>query len=147
MMLTIQPIIRDEAFAFITRHHRHHPPPVSWKFGCAVNDGEKVVGVVVVGRPVARHLNDGWTAEVTRLCTDGTAHAASKLYAAAWRAARALGYRRLITYTLASESGTSVLAAGWRELYRVKGQSWHRPGRPRVDSHPTEDKKLWEAVA
>jgi hypothetical protein len=142
----VQPITFKEACAFIRKHHRHHKPPTGWMFGCAVNDGEKVVGVATVGRPVARMLQDGYTLEVNRLCTDGTPHVASKLYAACWRAAKALGYRRLITYTLASESGTSLRAAGWREVYRTKGGSWDTPSRPRVDTHPTEQKTLWEAA-
>jgi hypothetical protein len=69
------------------------------------------------------------------------------LYAAAWRAARAMGYRRLITYTLLTEKGTSLRAAGYKTLYEVKGRSWDCPSRPRVDTHPTEDKLLWEVLA
>jgi len=144
MPLELQPLSFAEACRFIEQHHSHHKPPQGHKFSIGLNDGDRVVAVVVVGRPVARHLDDGWTAEVTRLCTNGTRHAASKLYAAAWRAARAMGYRRLITYTLASESGTSLKASGWKELYRVKGRSWHCPSRPRVDKHPTTDKLMWE---
>jgi len=146
MALELQPITYEEACEFIRRHHRHHLPPQGWKFGIAVNDGQKVVGVITVGRPVARHLDDGWTLEVTRCCTDGTKNAASKLYAAAWRAARAMGYRRLITYTLADEPGTSLRAAGWRVVHQTKGGSWNCPSRPRVDKHPTVQKTLWEAV-
>jgi hypothetical protein len=144
--LELQPITFQEACEFIDMHHRHHLPPVGWKFGIACNDGEKVVGVVTVGRPVARHFDNGWTLEVTRCCTDGTPNAASMLYGAAWRAAKALGYKRLITYTLASESGTSVKAAGWRVVGEAGGGSWNCPSRPRVDKHPTERKMLWEAV-
>ena len=147
MGLHLQPIGRDEAFTFIRRYHRHHPPPQGWKFGIAVNDGERVVGVVTVGRPVARGNDDGYTAEVTRCCTDGTKNACSMLYAAAWRAARAMGYRRIGTYLLASESGTSLKAAGWRVLYQTKGGSWDTPSRPRVDTHPTEQKTYWEMTA
>lgn len=143
--LELQPVTFAEAKAFIAEHHRHHVPPVGWKFGVGLSDGEKLVGVVTVGRPVARMLDDGWTVEVTRCCTDGTPHACSKLYAAAWRAARALGYRRLITYTLADESGASLRGAGWKTLYAVKGRSWDCPSRPRTDKHPTTDKLLWEA--
>jgi hypothetical protein len=99
---------------------------------------------VMVGRPVARHADDGWTLEVTRCCTDGTQNACSTLYAAAWRAARALGYHRLITFTLPQEGGASLRASGWRELYRTKGGSWDREDRPRVDKHPTQPKTLWE---
>lgn len=144
-MLKIQPITFREACAFIAEHHRHHKPPRGWKFGCAVSDGEKVVGVVMVGRPVSRVLDDGVTLEVTRCCTDGTKHACSKLYAAGWRAARALGYERLITYTLAEETGTSLVAAGWRSLYQTSGGSWSCPSRQRTDKHPTGKKTLWEA--
>jgi hypothetical protein len=143
--LELVPITRDEAFAFIERHHRHHPPPTSWRYGVGVHVEGTVVGVVVVGRPVSRHLDDGWTAEVTRLCTDGTEHAASKLYAAAWRASRALGYRRLITYTLTTEPGTSLRAAGWRTIGQTdtRARSWDRPGRPRVDRHAVAQRSLW----
>lgn len=143
-MLQLQPITFAEACAFIAKHHRHHLPPQGWKFGIAVNDGECVVGVVTVGRPVARHYDNGWTLEVTRLCTTGEHNAASMLYGAAWRAARAMGYKRLITYVLASETGTSVKAAGWRVVGEAGGGSWDTPSRPRVQTAPTERKTLWE---
>lgn len=106
-----------------------------------------LVGVVTVGRPVARHFDNGWTLEVTRLATDGTPHAASKLYAAAWRAARAMGYGRLITYTLEAESGTSILAAGWRLVGRTRAHHWSCPSRPRVETYPAGVKTLWEMTA
>jgi hypothetical protein len=144
--LSLQPITFAEACEFVRKHHRHHAPSVGWLFGCAVNDGEKVVGVVMVGRPVARMLQDGYTAEVTRLCTDGTKNAASMLYGAAWRAAKALGYRRLLTYTLETEAGSSLRAAGWKEIGKRGGGSWNVPSRPRVDKAPTCQKTLWEAV-
>src|SRR5690348_6959823 len=146
MSLSLQPITYAEACAFIREHHRHHLPPQGWKWGIAVNDGEQIVGVVTVGRPVARALDDGWTLEVTRCCTDGTKNAASMLYGAAWRAAKALGYRRLLTYTLAEEAGTSLVAAGYRALYQTEGGSWDCPSRPRVDRHPLGQKTLWEAA-
>lgn len=145
-MLQLQPIDQDEAFEFIRTNHRHHSPPPGWKFGIAVNDGQKVVGVIVVGRPVAMHLQDGLTLEVTRCCTDGTRHAPSMLYGAAWRAASAMGYSRLITYTLTTEPGTSLKAAGWKLIGERGGGSWNRPKRCRVDKHPTQLKLLWEAV-
>lgn len=104
--------------------------------------------MAVVGRPVARHNDDDWTAEVTRLAVvDGQPNACSLLYGAAWRACRALGYRRLITYTLSTEPGTSLRAAGWRVVGEVRGRSWDTPTRPRVDRHPTQDKLRWEAGA
>src|SRR5690242_9566683 len=114
--LSLVPITLTDAHEFVRQHHRHHRP---------------VVGVAVVGRPVARGLQDGYTAEVTRLATDGCRNACSMLYGAAWRAARALGYRRLVTYILASEPGTSLRAAGWKCLGEVKGRSWDCASRPR----------------
>lgn len=144
MRLELQPITYREAMTFILEHHRHHGTPQGWKFGIALNDGEKVVGVIVVGRPVARYLDDGWTAEVTRCCTDGTKNACSMLYSAAWRAARAMGHRRLITYTRSDESGTGLRAAGWKELYTTRPQSWHRERRPRIDKTEPFQRVLWE---
>ena len=146
-LLELQPISYSEACLFIEEYHRHHLPPVGWKFGLAVNNGSDVVGVVTVGRPVARHLDNGYTLELTRCCTDGTPNVASKLYAAAWRATKALGYRKLITYTLQTEPGTSLRAAGWRVIGQTKGGSWDTPSRPRVDKHPLGQKTLWEAPA
>jgi len=146
VMLNLQPITKAEADAFIEQHHRHHVPTVGWKFGIAVNDGENVVGVIVVGRPVARRIDDGYTAEVTRCCTDGTKNAASKLYAAAWRVARAMGYHRMITYTLNTEPGTSLRAAGWRVTHSTSGGTWSRTSRPRVDKHPLQSKFCWEVT-
>lgn len=146
LTLELQPITFEEACEFIAANHSHHLPPQGWKFGIAVNDGKAIVGVIVVGRPVARHLDDGWTLEVTRCCTDGTTkNTASMLYGSAWRAARAMGYRRLITYTLKEEAGTSLIAAGWKIIGETKGGTWNRKGRPRFDKHPTGQKVLWEA--
>jgi hypothetical protein len=145
-MLELQPISYAEACEFVAQFHRHHVPPQGWKFGIAVNDGEKVVGVVTVGRPVARFLDDTWTLEVTRCCTDGTQNTASMLYGAAWRAAKALGYKRMITYTLAEETGTTMRAAGWKELYTSKGGTWNNNTRKRVDKHSIGQKTLWEAA-
>ena len=143
MSLELQPISFKEACTFIAEHHRHHLPPQGWKWGIAVNDGEKVVGVITIGRPVARHLDNGWTLEVTRCCTDGTKNAASMLYGAAWRAAKALGFKRMITYTLIEEPGTTLVASGWKALYVSEGGSWNNKSRPRVDKHPLGQKTLW----
>jgi hypothetical protein len=143
--LTIVPCDFDEAVAFVARHHRHHKPPVGHKFSIAVADEAEVIrGVAIVGRPVARMLQDGWTLEVTRLATDGCANACSCLYAACWRAARAIGYRRLVTYILDTEPGTSLTAAGWRCVGQAGGGAWGRPSRPRVDKHPTQGKLRFE---
>lgn len=147
--LLLAPITLREARAFVARLHRHHAPPQGGIFAIAVADSAcRVRGVAIVGRPVSRVLQDGgWTAEVTRLCTDGARNACSMLYAAAWRACRAMGYRRLVTYTLASESGASLRAAGWRLVGEAGGGTWSRRSRPRVDLHPTQLKLRWEAAA
>jgi hypothetical protein len=145
-LLELVPVDFAEACEFIRQHHRHHIPPVGHKVSLGLSDGEKIVGVAVLGRPVARRLDDGWTLEVTRTATDGTRNACSKLYGAAWRLAQALGYKRLVTYTLSSESGSSLKAVGWRCLNRggsAEG-SWSRPSRPRVDKHPLQGKLRWE---
>lgn len=146
MRLQVVPMSIGDARAFVLQNHRHHPPPVSGLFavGCFT---DHVCGVAIVGRPVARGNQDGFTCEVTRLATDGERNACSMLYRACWRAARALGYRRLITYTLASEPGTSLVAAGFAEVGRVKARSWHTPSRPRVDRTPLQEKIRWELTA
>jgi len=112
---------------------------------CAAGDEAEVCGVAIVGRPVSRHeAADTWTAEVTRLATDGTRYACSFLYASCWRAARALGYRRLITYTLQTETGGSLRGAGWALIGETEGGSWSSKSRPRIDKHPLEPKFKWE---
>ena len=134
----------DEANAFVKQHHRHHRPVVGHLFSIGAALGDDIVGVVIVGRPVARERDDGMTAEVTRLATDGTRNACSFLYGAAARASFALGYKRIGTYILASEPGTSLSAAGWRLIGEVRGRSWTTPSRPRVDRHPLQNKLLFE---
>lgn len=145
MSLRVVPVTLREARAYVTANHRHHRAPQGGLFALAVAD-DAVRGVAIVGRPVARALADDYTAEVTRLCTDGARNACSMLYAAAWRAARALGYLRLVTYTLDTEGGASLRAAGWRLVGAVGGGSWDRPSRPRVDTHPLQGKLRWEAA-
>ena len=147
MSLQVIPVTLADANLFVERLHRHHKKVVGHKFSLGAELAGVLIGVAIVGRPVARMRDDGWTLEVTRLCTDGTANACSFLYGAARRAAFALGYRRLGTYLLASENGASVRAAGWRMVGEVKGRSWSRPSRPREDKHPTVDKKLYEVTA
>jgi hypothetical protein len=146
-MLEITPITQSEAKAFVARYHRHHRPPVGSVFQLACSEDERVCGVAIVGRPVARGLQDGWTLEVTRLCTDGTKNACSKLYSGCWRAAQALGWRRLVTYILDTEHGISLNAAGWRCIGKAGGGTWNRQARPRVDKHPTQQKFRWEIGA
>lgn len=145
--MTIVPMTLREARAYVDEVHRHHRAPQGGLFAIGAAEGDKVIGVVIVGKPVARMLDDDYTCEVTRLASDGSRNACSMLYRAAWRAARAMGYRRLVTYTLATEPGTSLLGAGFKAVGEVRGRSWHTPSRPRVDTHPTEDKIRWELVA
>jgi hypothetical protein len=144
MKLRPIPLDLEEANDFVARHHRHHKPVVGHKFSIGAVMGEEIVGVAIIGRPVARGRDDGMTLEVTRLCTTGDKNACSFLYGAAARAAFALGYRRIGTYILASESGTSLRASGWRQIGEVPGRSWSCKSRPRVDKHPTQNKFLFE---
>lgn len=112
-MLEVRPVSLAQANAFIIDNHRHHDKVQGHKFSEGVYEGDKLVGVAVVGRPVSRHLDDGKTLEVTRLCTDGTYNACSILYARCSRIARDMGYKKIITYILDSENGTSLKASGW----------------------------------
>jgi len=146
MRLRIVPTTLEEANVFVSEHHRYHRPVVGHKFSIACADEKNVRGVAIVGRPVSRHLDKGWTLEVNRCCTDGAKNACSMLYAAAWRATKALGYQKLITYTLPKEGGASLRAAGWSvvgETTNIKG--WNTPSRPRIDTHPLQAKLKWEA--
>lgn len=182
--LELVPCSVQDAKAFIDEHHSKLDAPVSAYFALGVAWRGRVVAVATVGRPVAKGLQDGFTAEVTRNCVDrtwldpheegtiagawvrarelgltGLAHAeyalralwragttaASMLYGAAWRAARALGWRKLVTYTHQTEPGTSLVAAGWHVVAEVKARSWSCPSRPRVDRSPLQAKFRWEA--
>ena len=147
--LMLHPLTLREARRFVERHHRHHKAPQGGLFavGCAYEGDDEPRGVAIVGRPVSRMLDDGWSAEVTRVCTDGTRNACSFLYGACWRAARALGYRRLITYTLEAEGGASLRGAGFALVGQTDGGSWSRHDRPRVDKHPLQSKFRWERLA
>lgn len=146
--LTLRPIGRDEANELVRRFHRHHKPVQGYKFAVALErDGEKV-GAAIAGRPVARNNDDGTTLEVTRLVVrEGVKNGCSMLLGAIRRAAFALGYMRVLTYTLRSESGVSLMAAGWVQTGVTDGGSWSRPSRGRTDKHPLEAKVRWEAVA
>jgi len=142
--LALAPITLMEANEFVQHVHRHSVPVVGHKFSLAAAKGDEVVGVSIVGRPIARALDDAWTLEALRVCTDGSKNACSFLYAASWRAARALGYRKLVTYTRTDEPGTSLVAAGWRVVGEVTARSWHTPSRPRVDRDERVPRLRWE---
>lgn len=145
--LRLTPITLREANAFVEANHRHHKPVRGCISCVGVSSGDQIVGVAIVGRPVARALDNGMTAEVIRCCTDGTRNACSMLYRAAWRSVRALGYLRLVTYTLPEEGGASLRAAGMTCIGEAGGGSWNCPSRPRVDTHPLQTKLRWELNA
>ena len=145
MALRIVPIDFASANEFIRRHHRHHRPSVGTKFCVAVEAGGEIVGVATVGRPVNRNMDNGFTLEVNRSCTDGTKNANSMLYAAAQRIAKEMGYRRIITYTLDSECGSSLKAVGWKQAATVKAEAWDYNGKPRANDWPIAPKIRWEA--
>jgi hypothetical protein len=146
MSLRVVPVELREANDFIKVMHRHHAPVVGHRFSIgAVDESGLLRGVCVVGRPVARlagHPRE--VAEVTRLATDGTCNACSILYASAARACKAMGFRRIQTYTLANEGGASLRASGWVCEGAAGGGQWkHTDGKPRRTDQPTEIKVRW----
>ena len=145
--LVLVPISLAEANAFVKQYHRHHQPVPGCKFCVAVSDGTQIVGVAICGRPVARMLDDNWTLEVNRTCTDGTKNVNSMLYGACQRVAFGLGYKKVITYTLPEEGGKSLRAANWKCIGQAGGGKWSRTSRPRVDLFPTQGKLKWEVEA
>ena len=149
-MLYLVPVSFKHACEFVAAHHRHHTPPVGHKFSIGVAVDETLVGVVIVSRPVSRVFQaEGDTLEVSRSATDGTYNANSMLYVAAWRATKALGYRRLITYTQDGESGASLRAAGYSVIgERPARAGWSAPSRPR-DEKGTGNiaRTLWEVAS
>ncbi len=146
MSLEVRPIRFRAACDYITAVHRHHRPPQGWLFGISAWTEGRMVGVACIGRPVARKLDTGLTCEVTRLACDGTRNVCSLLYSAAWRAAKAMGYVRIVTYILESETGSSLKAAGWHKTAESPGGSWSCKSRARVDTAPTCPKTRWEAT-
>jgi hypothetical protein len=147
--LRVVPVARERAYAAIRAWHRHHRPPLGYRYAVGCAAGVRLVGVATAGRPVARALDDGRTIEVTRVATDGTRNACSLLYGACWRAARALGYTRAITYTMDSESGASLRGAGWlHAATRAARPGWDMPGRRRTDeAYLSADRLLWVVEA
>ena len=143
MALKLTPITIGEAKAFISRHHRRLRPRDSALFAIAVAKHNEIVGVATVSRPSASRLDGRHTAEVTRLCvTDNAPNACSMLYAACWRAAKAMGYTKIITYTSLDEPGTSLIAAGWDQGPTSGPRNWSTPSRPR-NTPITHPKRIW----
>lgn len=150
MTLRLCPISLAQANEHVAAWHRHNQPVVGHKFSVGVCDEAGVLHAVgIAGRPVARPFDDGDTIEVNRVASDGTPNACSMLYGALARASFALGYRRVITYTQADESGSSLRAAGWRVIaQRPPKKGWSVPSRPRSDEHyKSTPRQLWEAAA
>lgn len=146
MSLAVRPITLKAANAYVEQFHRHHKPTRGCVFCVSVWKHDELRGVAIVGRPLARMLQDGVTCEVLRVCTDGTRNACSKLYGVCAKVARALGYERVITYTLPDEGGASLRAAGWTcELDWTGGGTWSRAGRARGDEQNTTPKLRWAA--
>lgn len=135
-----------EAKEYIKKNHRHHKPPQGDIFRVAAYEDERIVGVVMVGRPVSRMLQDGETCEVIRLCTDGTTNTCSFLYSRAARIAKEMGFKRIITYILETEPGTSLKASGWTNEGEAGGGSWDKPSRKRTDKAPTCKKQRWSKL-
>lgn len=140
------PVTLAEANDFVAAHHRHHKPVAGHKFSIGCESGGKLAGVAIVGRPVSRYLDDGQTLEVARLCTTGEKNMCSMLYGAAARAAKALGYRKIITYTLETENGSSIRAAGWHCAGRAGGVCWTGKRRPAVLTSPVVMKLRYEKL-
>lgn len=150
MSLELVPVSLAEARRFVASHHRHNGPPVTWKFGVGAEKDGQLVGVAMAGLPKARMLMDGRTLEVNRVCTFGERNVCSLLYGAVARAAKALGYRRLITYTLATEPGASLKASGWTaDALLDRDDAWERhpnTQRPQRDLFGNERNPLGPKV-
>ena len=144
--MRLVPVSLRDANAFVAEHHRHHKPVVGHKFSIGCEQDRRLVGVAIVGRPVSRYLDNGLTLEVTRLCTTGEKNACSMLYAAAARAAKAIGYRKIITYTLDTEDGTSLRAAGWTCAGPAGGIRWTGQRRPADGLYPAQMKLRYETL-
>ena len=148
--LRLEPISRSEAKGFVREHHRHNPPPAGDKFRLGCYNGDQLIAVAIVGRPVARLIDHTQVLEVNRLCVDHsldrelTWKACSALYNAAALEGASRGYHEIITYTLADqESGMSLRYARWKKGHRTRGGTWSRPSRQRSDRHNTGPKIRW----
>ena len=142
--MKVVPITLKQANAYVIQNHRHHSKVQGCKFCIgAVDDNGELRGVAITGRPVSRYLDDGTTAEITRLCTDGYRNACSFLYAACVRIAKEMGYKKVITYILITENGASLKAASWLEQGICGGGNWNVKSRPRKDSPNVCKKRLF----
>lgn len=143
-MIELCPMTLKEANAYVEQHHRTTGQWSGTSFQSDFLMGRRSWALLLWVVLVARHLDDGWTLEVNRLCTDGTRNACSMLYSAAWRAARAMGYKRLVTYILDTENGASLRASGWKCVGKAGGFRWTGKRRPEVDLYPAQMKIRFE---
>lgn len=147
--LTLKPVSFRDAKEFVDAHHRHCPGPRGWRYGAAIRNGSELVGVIMVGRPVARMIDGNTTVEVNRLCVrddlnpDLVWNACSQAYGWAAREAESRGFSKIITYTMDEELGVTLRAAGWRVDGRTRGRQWSSPGRQRAHLASTPDKLRW----
>jgi len=148
MGLRVVPLTLKDANRVVSALHRHHKPATGHRFSLGVIDSEGVVrGVAIVGRPVARMVDHTMVCEVSRVATDGTRNACSILLGAAARAAKAMGYAKIQTYTLPEEGGASLRGAGWTCEGDAGGGAWkHTDGKPRDRSQPMAVKSRWVRV-
>ena len=146
-MLELVPVTLRKANEFVSKHHRHHKPTVGHKFSIGVQEDGRLAGVAICGRPVSRYLDDGYTLEINRLCTGGARNACSMLYGAAVRAARAMGYCRVITYILDSENGASLKASGFVCEGMAGGLEWAGRSKPKDSGqYPHQMKTRWVKI-
>lgn len=151
MKIIAVPMTLTEAKSFVGNFHRHNKAPQGGLFAVGASDGERLIGVAIVGRPVARFLDNGETAEVIRCCVvdDAPKGSCSFLYARCWQAAKALGWKKLITYTLQSESGASLRGAGWSVVAELKPsnpKAWQSRSNREWQPVVGQAKLRWEAA-
>ena len=142
MSYQFQPISLKLANKFVAAYHRHNKPVAGHKFSIGLVLNEKLVGVAICGRPVARMADDGLTLEVLRVCTDGTRNANSMLYSRVKKIAQVMGYKKVLTYTLTEESGSSLRAVGVQKDGIVKPREWSREKRKRETQNIYKKEKI-----
>lgn len=141
--MEIRPITLREANAFVTDFHRHHKATVGCKFAIGLFQENTMIGCAICGRPVGRFLDDGLTLEINRLCTNGEKNACSMLYGASVRVAKAMGYKKVITYILASENGASLKASNFICEGEAGGKMWTGKRSGKDNGVPKEMKKRY----
>ena len=142
MNYQFQPISLKLANKFVATHHRHNKPVTGHKFSIALFDDDKLVGIAICGRPVARMADDGLTLEILKVCTDGTRNANSMLYSRVKKIAQIMGYKKVLTYTLTKESGSSLRAVGAQKDGIVKPREWSRETRKRISQEVYKKEKI-----